>query len=195
LIVLVCFFLGYPLGDKIEIEIAKRVAFDCDGLDVGWYITRLGKLVDHTLNADTVFVEQLPTRLLEGERRIFLHLLEAWRVGSHLAFQVAKEQFVALVDPLNNVLNRLRANQIPVLVLRQFLELGDMGHQRIRVQSFARQLVVSAMQRYAVVVDQARNVDLLMQMLILFLAIQLELVGFHTVFCSSIYCRMVAAEM
>ncbi len=183
LIVLVWFRLDH----EVEVEIAERITFDGDRLRPqwgpasgrGWNITRLGELVDHTLNANSVFVEQLPPCLLEGERTISLHLLEAGRAGSNFTLEVAKEQLVALVDALDNILNRLRTDKVPVAILRQLLKLGDVLHQRVRIQAPTRQLVVSAMQRYAVVVDRARNVDLLMQMFILFLTVQFEFVRFH----------------
>jgi len=175
LIVLVDWFIN----NKVHKEIAERITFNCDRLDAIWNITRLGELINIALNTNSVFVEQLPPCLLEGERTISLHLLEAGRAGSNFTLEVAKEQLIALVDALDNILNRLRTDKVPVAMLRQLLKLGDVLHQRVRIQAPTRQLVVSAMQRYAVVVDRARNVDLLMQMFILFLTVQFEFVRFH----------------
>ena len=61
-------------------------------------------------------------------------------------------------------------------VLRQLLKFGDVLHQCVLVQALARQLVVPAMQGNGVIVDQPSNVKLLMQVLMLFRLVELELV-------------------
>src|SRR5690606_3653701 len=116
---LVDFFLHH----KVEVEIAQRVALDCDRLDARGDVAALAVSVDSALDVDAVSFEQLPTSLLESERTVFFDLFErGWR-GLDLALEVAKEQFVGAVNALRYVLNGLRTNQIPVSIARQFLEL------------------------------------------------------------------------
>lgn len=184
LIALVDFFLHH----KVEVEIAQRVALDCDRLDARGNVTTLAVLIDLALNVDAVAFKQFPTSLLKREGSVLLDLLErGWR-GLDLALKIAKEQLVSAVNALCNVLNRLRTNQLPMSIAGQLLELGQMLHQCVSMQVLAGQPVIAPMKRDAVVVNQARNVNLLMQMLILFCAVQLELVGLgqnHWFFWSS----------
>lgn len=173
LIVLGAFFLYH----EVQIEIAKTVTLDGDSLDVCWNVARLAELVDRSLNLDFIAVQQLPTRLLEREATILLDFLKAWGRGLNLVLEIAKEELIPLVDTLNNVLNRLTTHQIPVRIAGKLFQLGDVLHQDELVQALASQLIVAAVQRNAMIVDQSCNVDLLVQQPILFLAIQLELVG------------------
>jgi len=172
---LACGFLNH----KVQIEIAQRVALNRHSLDVRWNLAAFEVLVHLALDGDLVAVQQLPARLLEGEAAVLLDFLEAWRPRAHLALVIAKEQLVRLVNALHDVLDRLGAYQVPMAILGQPLKLGEVLHQFVLVQAFARQLVVLAMQSNAVVVDQPRNVNLLVQILILFGLIQLKLVRFH----------------
>jgi hypothetical protein len=57
--------------------------------------------------------------------------------GFDLAFQIAKEQLVRFIDALHHILNRLRANQMPVGIASQLLELYHCWHIRkfVLVQS------------------------------------------------------------
>ena len=95
------------LDHKVQIEIAKTVTFDGDGLDASRYLTALAEFVDLALNADTVIVQQLPTGLLEGERAILLNLLKAWWGRAYFPFQVGEKQTIGVVDTVNNILNGL----------------------------------------------------------------------------------------
>jgi hypothetical protein len=165
------------LHHEIKVEIAQRIAFDCDRLDARGNIAALAVLVDSALKVDAVALQQLPPRLLERERTVLLDLLErGWR-SLELALEVAKEQFVGAVNPLCNVLNGLRTDQVPVGIARQLLELGEMPHQVVLVQTLAPQTIVATVERNAMIVDQTGNVDLLVQMAILLRAVELELVG------------------
>jgi hypothetical protein len=73
----------------------------------------------------------------------------------------------------------LATNKIPMAILGQFFKFGDVLHQCIRVQAGPKQAVVPAMQGNTVVIDQATDVDLLVQVPILFRPVKLELVRFH----------------
>ena len=76
-------------------------------------------------------------------------------------------------------MNRLTTDHVPKAILRQLLKFRDMFHQLILVQTFASQLVVAPMQSNRMIPDNPRNIDLLMQVLILFRLVEFELVGFH----------------
>jgi hypothetical protein len=175
LIILVGIFLYH----EVEPEIAKAITFDRNRLDVCWNIARLTELIDHPLNLDPVPIEKFPTRLLEGETGVLLDFFEAWRRCADLVLEIAKEKLIALIDALNNVLNRLTAYQIPMGVLGKLFQLGDVLHQDKLIQALPRQLVVATVQGDAVIVDQPCNVNLLVQKTILFLAIELEFVRPH----------------
>lgn len=189
--------LGYIfLYHKVQVEIVKTITLDRDRLNVCWNVAGLAEFVDRALNLDLVAAQQLPTGLLEREGAIPLDLLKAGWGCTNLVLEIAKEELISLVDTLNNILNGLTANQIPVGILLKLFQLGDMLHQDKLVQALARQLVVAAMQRNAVVVDQPCNVNLLVQQSILFLPVELELVrldDFHALFWFSIYCMMTAS--
>jgi hypothetical protein len=61
-------------------------------------------------------------------------------------------------------------------IARQLLEPGYVSHQVVPAQSLTRQTVVATVQGDAVVINQPGNVYLLVQALILFRAVELELV-------------------
>ena len=175
LIDLACFFLYH----KVQIEIVQRVALNRDGFNVGRKLATFEELVHPALYIDPVAVQQFPARLLEGEAAVLLDFLKAWWACANLAFEVAKEQLVGFVNALHDVLDRLGTHQMPMVVLGQFLKLGDVLHQLVLVQAFASQLVVLAMQSDCMVINQPCNVNLLVQVLILFRLVEFELVRSH----------------
>jgi hypothetical protein len=61
-------------------------------------------------------------------------------------------------------------------IARTLLEPGYVSHQVVPVQSLTRQTIVAPVQGDAVVIDQPGNVYLPVQALILFRAVELELV-------------------
>ena len=168
--------VDFLLNDEVQPEIAKTITLDGDSLDVCWDIARLAELIDNAANLNLVIVEQLPAALFHRKAAIPLDLLKAWGRGLHLALEIAKEQLVGFIDALRNVLNRLAINQVPMAVLGQFLKFGDMSHQGVHVQALASQAIIPAMQSDTVVIDQPTDVDLLVQVLILFRAIEFEFV-------------------
>ena len=180
LIGLACCFFNH----KVQVEIAQRVTFDRYGFNACRNLATFEVLVDLALDGDLVAVQQLPACLFQGEAAVLLDFLKAWGTGrvpsGSLALEVAKEQLIRLVDALHDVLNCLRAYHAPIAVSGQFLEFGEVLHQLVLIQAFASQLVVSAVQRNAMVVDQPCNVYLLVQVPILFCLVQLELVRFHS---------------
>lgn len=175
LIVLVDFFLY----NEVEPKIIEVIPFNRYRLNAGWNITRLAKLVDFTLNPDSIRVKKLPPCLFERERRVLLDPLEPWGACTYLALEITKEQLVGFVNALDNILNGLRTNKIPVREPAKLFQLGQVLHQLELVDALAKQTIVAAMKSYAVIEDQPGNVNLLMQVLILFASIQFELVGFH----------------
>lgn len=170
-------WINFFLNHKVEIEIAKTIPLDGDGLNIHWKITALAEFVDYVLNADTIIIKEFPTRLFECEGAILLDLLKARGSSLEILLEIAKKQTIGFVNAVNNVLNCLATNQIPVLVVRKLFQLGDMLHQGELVQALSGESVVFAVQRNAVVVDKPCNVNPLVQTLILFRPIQLEFVG------------------
>lgn len=167
LVALVDFFLYY----KVEPKIVECIALDCYRFDAKRNVAALAVLVDSALNVDTIATEQFPTRLLERERGVLLNLLKGWRCGLNLALEIAKEQLVGAVNALGYVLDGLRTHKIPVGIARQFLELGQVFHQVVLIQALAKKTIVATVQGDTVVIDQTRNINLPIEMLILFRAI------------------------
>lgn len=163
---------------KVEIEIAKRITFNCDRLNARWNIARFTKLIDAALNFDTIRVEQLPTRLFQCEGGILFNFLESGRACANLAFEVAKEQLIGFVDAVNNVLDGLGTNKIPVREAVKLFQLGQMLHQLEFVDSLAKQTVVPLVKCDAMVINQPGNVNLLVQVFVFLAAVQFEFVRF-----------------
>jgi len=173
LIILVNLFLNNEVEPKIvEVVTLDRYRFDC-----GWDFSALAELVQVALNLDTISTEKLPACLFKREAGILLDLLESWWACANLALEIAKEQLISFVDTLNNILNGLRTNKIPVSKTIKLFQLGDVLHQLKPIDSLAKQTVVPTMKSDTMVVDQPSNVNLLMQVFILFAPIQFELVG------------------
>lgn len=82
--------------------------------------------------------DELPSSLFEREGRILLNLLESWWACANLALEIAKEQLIGFINALNNVLNGLRANKIPVREAVKLFRLGQMFHQLKLVDSLAK---------------------------------------------------------
>ena len=152
------------LNHKVDVQITKRITLNRDGLDVSRYLTAFAELIDAALNTNLVTTKQFPTSLLEREARILLHFLELWWGSLDTGFQIAEEQFVCTIDALDYILNGLTANHAPEGILGQFLELGDVLHQRKLTQVLTRQLIVATMQRNAVIPDNPRYINLLIEM-------------------------------
>lgn len=174
------------LNDEVQKKIAKTITLNGDSLNVRWNIAAFAEFIDLTLNADLVVLKQLPTGLFEGETAVLLDLLKTWGRRSHFALEIAKEQLIGFVNALDNILDRLATNHVPMAVFGQAFQFGDVFHQGIRVQALAEQAIVPAMQGNTVVINQATDIDLPVQVLILFRPIELELVRLHWLFCSSI---------
>lgn len=164
------------LDNEVQIEIAQRITLHGHGFDIGGDIARLAELVHLATNDNLIYVKQFPTCLLKREAAVLFHFLEAWWTGANLTFEIAKEKLVRLVNAVANILNGLRIDKIPMRISVKPFQLGDVFHQDKLVQALACQAIVPAMQSDAVVVNQPSDVNLLMQVLILFRAIQLEFV-------------------
>lgn len=169
------------LNRKADEQLTERGAFDRDRLDRAEDFPAFAELVNLTPNANLVGADQLPTRLLEGERCIFLDLAKA-RTGkalADLARFVLEEKLITTVNALTNILNGLCINQVPKLVLGQLLQLRYVLLHRVHVDVLPGQLEVPSMKGNAMIPDDPANVNLVMQMLILFASVQLELERFH----------------
>jgi hypothetical protein len=146
------------------------------------------------LNLDFVPIKQLPASLFQREAAVLLDFLKARRRGLHLALEITKEQLIRFIDALHNVLNRLATDHMPVVVLWPLLKFGDVFHQGIPVQTLAEQAIVPAMQGNTVVINQPTDIDLLVQVPILFRAVKLELVRFHKYIIAQMFKKYVALD-
>ena len=165
------------LDNEGEGEIAERVALNRYRFNGVGKLTRFAELVNVSLDADAVAAQQRPARLLERERTVLPDLLELGRRGLDARLAIAKEERVGAVNALANVLPGLTAHQGVVRVLGELAPFGDVLHHVVLAHVLARQAVVAPMERDAVVPDEARHVDALMQQSILFIAVQRVLVG------------------
>jgi hypothetical protein len=176
---------GFPffLYDKVQIEIAKAITLDGDRLDACRDIAALAEFIDRSLYADLALrapaVKEFPAGLLEGERAILFYLLETWWGGAYFSFEITEKQAICFVNAFNDILNSLTTYQIPMLVFGKPLKLCGVLHQSKLIQAFAGQLIVFAVQRNTVIIYQPTDIDLPVQTLILFLAVELEFVRFH----------------
>jgi hypothetical protein len=188
----------FVLNHETQPQDSQCVSLHRHRPDASGHVTALGVPIDLPLDAHAVGFQQLPSRLLEGEGAIFPDLPEAWGRRPDSSFDVSEEQLVGFVDTLHDVLDGLRAHQIPVLVFVHLLEFGDVLHQLVLVQMLAVSSVVSAMESNAVVPDDTSDVYLLMKVAITLVAIQLVSVGtseFHRFFWSWMYRSTVSCEM
>ena len=88
-----------------------------------------------------------------------------------------KEQLVSLLNPLADILYRLRAHRLPEgIMLSQF---GNMSLKFGTTQMLFEHPIVPFMQRNTVVVDHPSSVDLSLQVSIPLVLIKLKLQCFH----------------
>ncbi len=73
----------------------------------------------------------------------------------------------------------MRADQVPELMLGQYFQLGKELLEGINVDVFARKFVVAPVQGNAVIPDDPSNINLAMEVDILFRLVQFELECFH----------------
>lgn len=190
-------FFPFCLNRKADEQLTKRGALDRDRLDRAENFPAFAELVNLTADSDLVRADQLPPGLFEGEGSIFLDLAKT-RTGKalgNLTGFVLKEQLIAAINALANVLDRLCVKHIPELIFGKLLQLRYVLLHRVHVDVLPGQLVVPPMKSYAVIPDDPAYVDLLVQKLILFVSVQLELERFHWFFCPSIYFLIVSAEI
>lgn len=181
------FFL-FRLYGKANEQLTERVPLDCDRLDCAEDFPALAEFVHLAADADLVGADQLPTRLFEGKRSVLLDLAKtrSCKALCNLPSFVLEEQLITTINTLTNVLDGLCINQVPKIVFGKFFQLRNVLLHRVHVDVLPGQLEVPPMKGYAVIPDYARNVNLVMQMLILFASVQLELERFHWFFCPSI---------
>lgn len=190
-------FLLFHINGKADEQLAKGSALDRDRLDRAENFPAFAELVNLTANANFVGADQLPARLFEGERCIFLDLAET-RTGKalgNLPGFVLEEKLIAAINALANVLNGLRIDHVPELVFWKLLQLGNVLLYRVHIDVLPGQLEVPPMKSNAVIPDHASYINLVRKMLILFRLIKLELERFHWFFCPSIYFLIVSAEI
>jgi hypothetical protein len=122
---------------------------------------------------------RLPPRnlacLLEGEGFVSPHLFEAWRPAPLLI--PVEEGLIGLFDPLADILDSLRADQLPEGVT--FAQFSNMSLKLSAVQVLAPPTVVPTMQGNAMVVDYPRGIDDALEVSIPLVLIELELQSLH----------------
>lgn len=163
------FFL-FHINGKADEQRPKWCALDRDRLDRTENFPAFAEFIDDAANTDLIATNQLPTRLLEGERCVLLDFAET-RTGkalSNLTGFVLEEKLITAINALANVLNCLRINHIPKLILGKLLQLGYMLLHRVHVDVLPSQFEVPPMKSNAVIPDHARNINLVGKMLILF---------------------------
>lgn len=174
------FFL-FRLYGKANEQFPKQVALDRDRFDRAENFPAFAELVDFTLNANLIGTDQLPTGLLERKRRVLFDLAEPrpCKALRNLPGFVLKKQLITPIDTLANVLNGLTSNQIPKRVLGQLFQLGNVLLHIVHADILSGQLEVPPLKSNAVIPDDPADVNLVVQMLILFASVQLELERFH----------------
>lgn len=164
-----------PLRD-IEAEVSGQVAggIALDGYRFDLAFDGPGQRDFVVTLADAkAIARKLPSRLRQREGFGFGNLAIGWRAS----VLFAKELLVTFLDAENDVLNRLRAELLPVGILRQLLQVGDMAFERVETQRATVLLVVRLAQADAVVMDFATNIDLPMQPPVPFMPINLVDIG------------------
>ena len=89
-------------------------------------------------------------------------------------FQVAEKELVAFVDALRYILNGLRTDFFPKGIFLSRFQLGEMFFQAIGIKRLAKHAIVPLVQRNAVIVDAAGDIDLSMQLSVPLGLIQLK---------------------
>jgi hypothetical protein len=166
----------FLLQSEAEVQIIQPVTFDRNCLDLTNDIPVFAVLENTVPDFDLISIQELPACLLERKALEFANLAERGRGGSDAVFEVTKEKPIAFFNALCNILQRLRVERFQPGVLRKFLEFGQMLHQGILVQMLPGQFVIPLVQGNTMIVRFSRQVDRPMQVLILFVAIQLILV-------------------
>jgi len=169
------------LYSEVDEQFPQIVALDCDRLDRAENFPTLAELVDNALNADLVRPKQFPSRLLERKGGVLLDFAETWSCKPPANFPslVLKEKLVAAINTLANVLDSLTPYPLPERILGKFFQLADVLLHSVHVDILPGQLAVPTMKRDAVIPDHARNVNLVMQVLILCASVQFEFQRFH----------------
>ena len=120
------YWLILTVYDKIHKQVSAGIPLDRHSFDRAINLTGLRKLVHRFPDLELVVFQQLPPGLGQREGLRLLDLPERWR----LLVLLAKELLIAQVYPLNNVLNGLRAQLLPVRILGPRLQLRDVFLQQ-----------------------------------------------------------------
>lgn len=174
---------GFRLRDfylyrKAGVQIAQIVPFDCQSLDLAQGQAVINQLVGMLADSDFMLRHPLPTRLLKRVAFGLGYLAESRRRGLDTVFEIAKEKLVTFFNALHDVLQRLGGDQFEPGVFGELLKPGKMLHQDVLIQVLAGQFVVATVESYRVIVRSACKLNHSMKMLILFVSIEFDLVGF-----------------
>lgn len=168
-------WLNFLLDRKAKPQIAQRIPLDRNRLDRAFNFAVLDKLINLAAYFDLVAFKQFPASLLEREGFVPFDFLELrWR-GLDTAFEITKKEIVTLIDTLYNVLDRLSIQQLPEFIFRFFLELGDVLLQPVWGKTSPELSIVSPVKANNMVVNDAGNVNLLVNMFVSLVAIKPKL--------------------
>jgi hypothetical protein len=112
-------------------------------------------LIDSIPYLDSITTQKLVSSLLKSERLIFLDFLKTWWSDSF--FVVLKEQLVGFINALTDILNGLRAYQLPEGIT--FPQLGYVFLKFGTVQVFAPHQVVPTMKSNRMVINYPCGID------------------------------------
>ncbi len=152
------------------------IPFDGEGFNSTTHRTMFHKFVGTSADLDLIAVQQLPARLFKGKRFALMHLL----VFGWTLCQLFKETLVARVQSFQHILNRLRTKLLPEGIAdSRHPQMSDVGFQFTQRNVFSGEAVAAFLQRQGMIPNRTRNVNLLAQMLVAFVAaVQPVLVGF-----------------
>lgn len=173
-------FLILAEARKEQVQITKCVSFDSYSLDIAIYLARVRELIGALADTNTVAAKQLPPRLFEREGFSLADLAESrraypfGRLACFAILDVRKESLVGAVDSLDDILDSLGTEHVPKYVLRQALQLCNVGLKTVCRKMFAEHAVIAAMQSDAMIVDDSADINLLMQAAVLFAAVHLK---------------------
>jgi hypothetical protein len=151
------------------------IPFNSERFNIAVHGAMFHKFVDMTADLDFVPVQPLPSRLFERERLALAHLLILGRTFG----KALEKALVGAIQSFQYILHRLRTEHLPKsIALGTHPQMGDMGLQFTECKVLPGQAVVAFLQRQGVIPDRARDVDLLMQIRVAFVAaVESVLVG------------------
>ena len=171
-------FGHFHFAGKEDVNITEIVPLDRDLLDSPFDFAALEELIcPSPCQLHLVAVYHIPTRHIVGERFVLDNLLELRRRAFLVLLQVLEKQLVGSFDADRDILDSMSRKLLTESVSRLLLELREMLLQSINRRALMEYSVVVFVQSDAVIVDDACNIYLLIQVFILLGLVELELIG------------------